>query len=62
MNFVNTIWGDDKLIDYILTGHKSTVDAHLSNISQRVGRTSDCDLQNGHIQNDKKALQLWSCQ
>lgn len=60
LNFVNTIRGDAKLTADILTGHKSTVIAHLGNISQRVGRALDCDPQNGHIQNDKEAMQLWS--
>ena len=59
-NFVSSIRGDAKLTADILTGHKSTVIAHLGNISQRVGRALVCDPQNGHIQNDKEAMQLWS--
>lgn len=58
-NFVSSIRGDAKLTADILTGHKSTVIAHLGNISQRVGRALVCDPQNGHIQNDKEAMQLW---
>lgn len=58
-NFVSTIRGDAKLTADILQGHKCTVIAHLGNISQRVGRTLNCDPLNGHIINDKEAMQLW---
>lgn len=41
-------------------GHKSTLLCHLGNIAHRVGRTLNCDPQNGHIQDDKEAMQLWA--
>jgi len=42
------------------SGHKSTLLVQLGNISQRVGRMLNIDPKNGHILNDKDAVQLWS--
>jgi predicted dehydrogenase len=44
----------------IEVGHKTTLLCHLGNIAWRVGRTLHCDPQNGHIQKDDEAMQLWS--
>ena len=41
-------------------GHKSTLLCHLGNIAHRTGRTLNCDPKNGHILNDKEAMQLWA--
>jgi predicted dehydrogenase len=60
-NFLAAI-RNDKPLDLaaeIAEGHKSTLLCHLGNISQRVGRSLSCDPQNGHILNDKEAMQLW---
>jgi predicted dehydrogenase len=56
-------------IDAILTGcplnapigeaHKSVAMLHLGNISQRVGRSLDCDAADGHILHDDEAMKLW---
>jgi len=40
-------------------GHKSVAMLHLGNIAWRVGRDLQCDPANGHIRNDRKAMQLW---
>jgi len=40
-------------------GHKSTLLCYLGNIAQRVGRSLDCDPQNGHILADQTAMELW---
>lgn len=58
-NFISSIRGDAKLTGEILNGHKSTLIAQLGNISYRVGRTLNCNPQNGHILDDKEAMQLW---
>ncbi len=61
-NFVAAI-RDDKPLNLnqeIESGHKSTLLCHLGNISQRTGRTLDCDTANGHILGDEDAMKLWS--
>lgn len=58
-NFISSIRGDTKLTGEILNGHKSTLIAQLGNIAYRVGRTLNCNPQNGHILDDKEAMQLW---
>lgn len=40
--------------------YKSVLLCHLANISYRVGRSLQCDVKNGHIQNDNEAMKLWS--
>jgi hypothetical protein len=32
----------------------------LANISYRMGRALDCDVNTGHIKNDTDAVKLWS--
>ncbi len=44
----------------ILGGHKSTLLVQLGNIAQRSGRALNTDPSNGHIINDKGALEFWS--
>ena len=60
-NFLAAIRNDKPMTlnTEIAEGHKSTLLCHLGNISQRVGRTLDCDSANGHIQNDDEAMSLW---
>lgn len=41
------------------TGYKSTLWVQLGNIAQRTGRNLNIDAANGHIKNDKAAMQLW---
>ena len=61
-NFLAAIRNDKPLAlnSEIAEGHKSTLLCHLGNISQRTGRTLDCDPSNGHILNDKAAMDLWA--
>ncbi len=42
------------------TGYKSTLWVQLGNIAQRMDRTLQIDQANGHIKNDKQAMELWS--
>jgi len=58
-NFVDAIQSGVPLNSPISEGHKSVTMLHLGNISQRVGRTLDCNASDGHIQNDPDAMKLW---
>ncbi|HEX6193444.1 MAG TPA: Gfo/Idh/MocA family oxidoreductase [Chitinophagaceae bacterium] len=58
-NFVQSIRGEAALTAPVDDGHKSVLLCHLANIAQRTGRTLHCDPTNGHIMNDKAAMQLW---
>lgn len=58
-NFVQSIRGEATLTAPIDDAHKSVLLCHLANIAQRTGRTLHCDPKNGHILNDKAAMQLW---
>ncbi|HEX6181165.1 MAG TPA: gfo/Idh/MocA family oxidoreductase, partial [Chitinophagaceae bacterium] len=58
-NFVQSIRGEAALTAPVDDGHKSVLLCHLANIAQRTGRTLHCDPTNGHIKNDKAAMQLW---
>jgi predicted dehydrogenase len=60
-NFLAAIRNDKPLAlnSEITEGHKSTLLCHLGNISQRTGRTLDCDPSNGHILHDEAAMNLW---
>lgn len=59
-NFCEAVRGNEKINAPILEGHKSTLLPQLGNIAYRVGRALNCDPGNGHILNDKEAMQLWS--
>ncbi len=58
-NFIDSIRGNATITSPIDEGHKSILLCHLANIAHRTGRTLHCDPVNGHILNDKKAMQLW---
>jgi predicted dehydrogenase len=58
-NFVNSIRGEAKLNSPINEAQKSVLLCHLANISQRTGRTLDCNPENGHILHDAQAMSLW---
>jgi predicted dehydrogenase len=58
-NFVEAIRGNEKINAPILEGHKSTLLPQLGNIAYRVGRVLNCNAVNGHILNDKEAMNLW---
>ncbi len=60
-NFLAAIRSEDpaSLNAEIAEGHKSTLLCHLGNIAQRTGRTLNCDPENGRIQNDAEAMELW---
>lgn len=58
LNFVDTIRGKAKLNSPIEEGFRSTLLPHLGNISQRTGKTLDCNPANGKP-TDRDALKLW---
>ena len=58
-NFVESIRGKDNLVAPITEGQKSTLLPQLGNISQRVGRSLNCNPLNGHILKDTDAMNLW---
>ncbi len=58
-NFVETIRGNAQLNSPVDEGAKSVLLCHLANIAQRTGRALHCDTSNGHILNDKEAMDLW---
>ena len=62
VNFLDAIRNEKPLSlnAEIEEGHKSTLLCHLGNIAHRTGRALNCDPQNGHILNDKEAMQLWA--
>lgn len=43
----------------VAVGHKSTLWMQLGNIAHRVGHTLNIDQSNGHVLNDKKAMEFW---
>jgi predicted dehydrogenase len=58
-NFIDAILTGCPLNAPIGEGHKSVAMLHLGNISQRVGRSLDCDATDGHILHDNEAKKLW---
>ncbi|MBL7968414.1 MAG: Gfo/Idh/MocA family oxidoreductase [Prolixibacteraceae bacterium] len=60
LNLFDAIKNGTALASNVDSGHKSTLLVQLGNISQRVGRTLNIDPKNGHILNDKEALNYWS--
>jgi predicted dehydrogenase len=58
-NFIDAIRTGVPLNSPISEGHKSVVMLHIGNISQRIGRTMDCNPSDGHILNDAEAMKLW---
>lgn len=59
-NFLDAIRAGKTLNSEIEDGHKSTLLCHLGNIAHRTGRALRCNPENGHILDDKEAMQLWS--
>jgi predicted dehydrogenase len=58
-NFIDAVQSGVALNSPISEGHKSVAMLHLGNISQRVGRTLNCDPADGHIRDDPDAMKLW---
>jgi hypothetical protein len=58
-NFIDAVQGGVPLNSPISEGYKSVGMLLLGNISQRVGRSLDCDASDGHILNDAEAMKLW---
>src|ERR1700730_2873171 len=58
-NFVEGVRGNEKINSPVDEAHKTILLCHLSNISQRTGRTLHCDSLNGHIRDDKEAMAFW---
>ena len=61
-NFLDSIRGNAKLTAEVENGHKSVLLGHLGNIAHRVGRTINCNPQNGRIIGDTDAMKLWGRQ
>lgn len=59
-NFFEAIRSDRTLNSGIEEAQKSTLLCHLGNIAHRMGRSVKCDAANGHILDDKAAMELWS--
>ena len=59
-NFFDGIRKGANLHSDILSGHQSTLLCQLGNIAQRTGSALEIDPSNGHILNNKKALDYWS--
>src|SRR5262249_31001524 len=59
-NFVESIRGGARLNSEIEEAHKSTLLCHLGNIAYRTSHTLACDTRDGHIQNDRPAMEMWS--
>ncbi|MEJ7766361.1 MAG: Gfo/Idh/MocA family oxidoreductase [Chitinophagaceae bacterium] len=59
-NFFDGIKKGTKLNSDIISGHKSTLLVQLGNIALRSAKTLHIDSGNGHIQNDKDAMKLWT--
>jgi predicted dehydrogenase len=58
-NFIEAIRSGAVLNSPISEGHKSVTMLHLGNISQRVGRSINCNPEDGHIVGDDEAMKLW---
>ena len=58
-NFVKAIRGEAKINSPVDDGHKSVLLCHLANIAQRTGTTLHCNPENGHINSNKEATNLW---
>jgi predicted dehydrogenase len=58
-NFLDSIRGNGRLNSEIEEGHRSTLLCHLGNIAHRTGRALRCDSNNGHILDDREAMNLW---
>jgi predicted dehydrogenase len=59
-NFFDSISKGVKPHSEIVGAHQSTLLCQLGNIALRTGHTLTTDPKNGHILNDKEALQYWS--
>jgi predicted dehydrogenase len=59
-NFLEAIRKGSPLNQGIASGHKSTLLLQLGNIALRTGRTLNVNPDNGHINNDDKAMKYWS--
>jgi predicted dehydrogenase len=60
LNFIEAIRGNQKLNAPIDQGHCSTTLGQLGNIAHRTGRDLRIDPTNGHILDDRQAMQLWT--
>ena len=61
-NFARAIRQGEKLNSPIEEGQKSVLALHLSNISQKIGRSLNINPRNGRIIGDSEAMSLWSRQ
>ncbi|MEQ9440918.1 MAG: Gfo/Idh/MocA family oxidoreductase [Cyclobacteriaceae bacterium] len=59
LNFRDGVVDGAELHSPISEGHKSVLLCHLANISQKTGRMLHTDPGNGHIKDDKEAMEMW---
>jgi predicted dehydrogenase len=59
-SLINAIRNNTPLSSGIVEAHKSTLLCHLGNIAQRTGRALRCNPRDGHILDDKPAMEMWS--
>ena len=59
-NFFEAIRGKEEQRSPIDEGATSTLLGHLANIASRTGEVLQCNPQNGHIENNQRAMELWS--
>ena len=59
-NFIGAIKDGEEQNSPIHEGHITNLLCHLGNYSQKLGRKMMLDTSNGHILNDKEAMQYWS--
>jgi predicted dehydrogenase len=57
-NFINAIRTGEKLHSPLCEGNISVTMLHLSNIAWKTGHVLELDPSNGHIENDKRAMEL----
>lgn len=59
-NFINAAREGEKQNSPIKEGHITNLLCHLGNYSQKLGRKLMLDTSNGHVLNDKEAMEYWS--
>ena len=59
-NLIAAIRDGTPLSSGIVEAHKSTLLCHLGNIAHRTGRAIRCNPRDGHIVDDKPAMEMWS--
>ncbi len=61
-NFLESIRGNEPPNAPVDDGQRSSLLCHLGNIAQRTGNALHCDPSNGHVIDDREAMDYWSRQ